>query len=119
MELRAPAITYDFAQVWWDTILRQTERFERLRGRLVGLDDYELLEVKDHGEPRPYWIEKAQAAERAGDHVSAYRSWFLAGWDVYHADGIEPIIDSLERTATAAGYTALARLVAHHKRSIA
>ncbi len=117
-ELRAPAITAAFTETWTAPPGRHSERFTRLREHLTGLDDLQLIEMKANGDPRPYWIEKARQAEQSSDHATAYRCWFLAGWDDYHSDGMEEIMDALQRTATAAGFSALARVVEHHKKTV-
>lgn len=118
MELRAPETTYDFAQTWNEFMVQKSERFSRLFPLLVGLDDFEYLEMKDSCEPRPYWIKMANEAEKEGDHAAAYGHWFLAGWDILRSDGMDAIMDGLYRTAKAAGFDALARLVEHHKKTL-
>lgn len=78
----------------------------------------------DHGVKRffairDYWIEKGQESERAGHPDRAYWCYYRAGWDLYCTDDMEKILDRLEGAAKAAGWQALARLAAQHRRCVA
>ena len=68
---------------------------------------------------RDYWIGLGEQAERRGEYEAAYRCYYAAGWDIPIQEGIEDILERLEKAATKAGHHAQALLARHHRLSVA
>jgi hypothetical protein len=66
------------------------------------------------GALREYWLKRGDEAERLENHAEAYRCFFAAGWDSFHADDMPMILDRLAKAAHAGGSTALAKLAERH-----
>jgi hypothetical protein len=67
---------------------------------------------------RDYWIKRAEAAELTEQYELAYRCYYSAGWDLPVLDGIEEVLERLEKTAASGGYTTLSLLARHHRKTI-
>ena len=67
---------------------------------------------------RDYWIKRGEAAELTEQYELAYRCYYSAGWDVPVQDGIEEVLERLEKAAARGGYTGLSLLAGHHRKAI-
>ncbi|MFM2095546.1 MAG: hypothetical protein RIS70_2670 [Planctomycetota bacterium] len=67
---------------------------------------------------RDYWLERAHAAEHAGDHPRAYACFYQAGWDMglQDIDDFREIFRGLRDNASQAGWPALEAIAALHRR---
>ncbi len=60
-----------------------------------------------------HFLELARSAEADGKHAQAYECFYRAGWDCFSANDHE-LLQSLERTANAAGWAALCAIARLH-----
>jgi len=123
--LRAPLFadhTVPFRTHWAAERLAKfsAARLEQLRDLLPNQflrDPYLRLFLDDHPQPlrdrvHDYWMEQARAAESAGEPLLAYDRYYAAGWDLglERLERYSEVLTGLERSATAIGATARARI---------
>lgn len=66
---------------------------------------------------RDYWLSQAEAAEREKRYAAAYQYYYNAGWDcgLQFVKSYQPILEALSRSASLAGFPALAEVANLHR----
>ena len=75
--------------------------------------------VRKHSDAiREFWLARAEDAIKRGDAFEAYHSVYAAGWDQFHADGMDLILDRLIAAARMAGSRAWEKIAERHRQSL-
>jgi hypothetical protein len=67
---------------------------------------------------REFWLARAAETNKPGDASDAYHSIYAAGWDDFHTDDMDVILDRLVEAACLARSRAWEKLAAHHRQSL-
>jgi len=123
--LSALGTSEDFTAAWSVLFSRQIKFIPQALAALKpSLDSENETYLRLFSSPRPakdvraYWVNRGEQAERNGEYELAYRFYYAAGWDIPIGDGIEEVLERLEKVATKAGYSAPASLARHHRLSL-
>jgi hypothetical protein len=123
--LRALGTSEDFTAAWSVLFSRQTkfipQAFAALKPSLDSENETYLdlfSSPRSAKDVRVYWINCGEQAERNGQYELACRCYYAAGWDIPVGDGIEEVLERLEKVATRAGYCAPASLARYHRLSL-
>jgi len=87
----------------------------RQNGYLSVVSPHPYKRGTQSGALREYWLKRGDEAERLENHAEAYRCFFAAGWDSFHANDMPLILDRLAKAAHAGGSAALAKLAERHR----